>query len=439
MPLFTYKALQTDGSAIEGELEAVGRQEALRQIDGRGLRPVRVTERGGANGKHAKPMAAKPASRISAKDKAAGKEPTAAPPVAEAPAKPLFGGPGKITARMLENFTRLLSSLLAAGVPLSRALTILQKEAANPVARAKWKEVHGLVVDGLPLAEAMARSPETFPRVYTAMVEAGETGGFLDVVLAQIADFQAREKEMRSKVSSAMMYPAILFCLAVVVLSALLLFFIPNIMPTFASFGAKLPLLTRGIMGASDLVRSYGLVIVIGLVVGGITLWNWFATEAGRRAWDGGILRMAVIGPLLSRFAMVRFCRMLGTLLGAGVPLVSALNVARRSIGNQILVDAVTASIESVKEGKQLGPSLGSCALLFPSSTTEMISVAEESGRLDSELVRIANFEEGDLDRNLKAAVSLLEPLMMFLIAGFIGTIFIGMLLPIFSMQDHIK
>ena len=167
MPLFTYKALQQDGSAIEGELEAMGRQEALRQIDGRGLRPVRIAERGGTNGKQTRPMAAKPAPRSSARDKAAGKEQPVAPPVAESSGKSIFGRPGKITARMLENFTRLLSSLLAAGVPLSRALTILQKEAANPVARAKWKEVHTLVVDGLPLAEAMARSPETFPRAFT--------------------------------------------------------------------------------------------------------------------------------------------------------------------------------------------------------------------------------------------------------------------------------
>jgi len=151
------------------------------------------------------------------------------------------------------------------------------------------------------------------------------------------------------------------------------------------------------------------------------------------------ILKVPLIGPLVAQFAMARFSRMLGTLLGAGVPLINALNVARRSIGNQVLVDAVSTSIDRVKEGKQLGPSLSDCRDLFPGSVLEMISVAEESGKLDQELVRIANVTEGDLDRQLKATVALAEPLMLFFIAGFIGTIFIGMVIPIFTLQDYIK
>jgi len=151
------------------------------------------------------------------------------------------------------------------------------------------------------------------------------------------------------------------------------------------------------------------------------------------------ILKSPIVGPLISQFAMARFCRMLGTLLSAGVPLVNGLNVARRSIGNQILVDAVTNSIERVKEGKSLGPSLADCRELFSGPALEMISVAEESGRLDQELIRIAGETESDLDRNLKTAVALLEPLMLFLIAGFVGTIFIGMLLPVFELQQQIK
>lgn len=440
MPFFTYKALSTDGSTVEGELEASGRQEAMRQIDGRGLRPVRIAERNGAGARHAKPVAARPQSRHPANEKAAAKKETAAgeKSALEQPLKFSLGG-GRVTPRMLENFTRLLSSLLAAGVPLSRALTILQREAASPLAREKWKGVHDLVVDGLPLADAMARSPETFPKVYTAMVEAGETGGFLDVVLAQIADFQAREKEMKGKVMTALLYPVILLVLALGVLIFLLVFFIPRFQTIFEGFGATLPLITRIIVGASEFMRGYGLFILVAVVVGGFLLRSWFLSESGRRKWEGGILKAPVIGPLVAQFAMSRFCRMLGTLLGAGVPLINGLNVARRSIGNQILSDAVTNAIEAVKEGKQLGPSLSECKVLFSGSTTEMISVAEESGRLDGELVRIANVTEGDLDRQLKASVALAEPLMLFFIAGFIGVIFIGMVIPIFSLQDHIK
>jgi type II secretory pathway component PulF len=414
MPTFRYKALQTDGAVAEGQLEATGRPDAFRQMEGLGLRPVSLSEG------------------------AATEEKTG----------PNLGSLGdfsfkfqsqRVSAKALENFTRLLSSLLAAGVSLSRALVILYSEASTPVAAAKWKEIHDLVIDGMSVADAMAKSPDVFPRVYVAMVQAGETGGFLDVVLAQIADFQSREKELRSKVTSAMLYPTILLVLALGVLTFLLVYFIPNFQKLFQGFGGSLPLLTQMIIAASHIVRSYGLFVLAGVATGGFMVRNWFASEKGRRVWEGTILRLPLVGPLVAEFAMARFCRMLGTLLGAGVPLVQALNVARKSIGNQILVDAVSTSIERVQEGERLGQSLAECRGLFPGSVLEMISVAEESGRLDTELVRVANVTEGDLDRQLKTTVAFAEPLMLFLIAGFIGTIFIGMLLPIFTLQQYIK
>jgi type II secretory pathway component PulF len=235
------------------------------------------------------------------------------------------------------------------------------------------------------------------------------------------------------------MYPAILLVLAIGVLIFLLVFFIPRFQLVFQGFNAELPLITRMIVGVSEAVRHYGLFIAAAIVVAVVSLRNWFKSEKGRRSWEGYILRAPTIGPLLAQFAMARFCRMLGTLLGAGVPLISALNVARRSIGNQILVDAVSDSIDRVKEGKALGKSLAQNRSLFPGAVVEMISVAEESGKLDSELLRIANVTEGDLDRQLKAVVALAEPVMLFVIAALVGTIFIGMVIPIFSLQDHIK
>jgi type II secretory pathway component PulF len=431
MPVFQYRALQGDGTVAEGQIEAGGRHDAFRQMEGRGLRPISLAERGAGKPQKSPPRDGK--TEKSEKDKPdAGER-------GSAPFQLSFGHSNKITGRMLENFTRLLSSLLAAGVPLSRALVILTNEASTPAAKAKWKEIHDLVVDGMSLADAMAKSPETFPRVYVAMVEAGETGGFLDVVLGQIADFQAREKEMRSKVLTAMLYPSILFCLATGVLIFLLVFFIPRFQSIFAGFGGHLPLLTQLIVSTSHILRAYGPILLLGVCIAGYMIRSWILSEQGRRTWEGWILRGPVIGPLVAQFAMARFCRMLGTLLGAGVPLINGLNVARRSLGNQVLVDAVAYSIDRVKEGKQLGPSLADCRTLFPSSVLEMISVAEESGRLDQELVRIANVTEGDLDRQLKAAVALAEPVMLFCIAGFIGTIFIGMVIPIFTLQDYIK
>ncbi len=415
MPVFAYKAIAANGAATEGRIEAGGRQDAARIIEERGLTPVRVTET----------TSTSPAS------KSGGfKLPKAG--------QPLFQSK-KVSFAALEDFTRSLSSLLAANVPLSRSLTILYKETANPVAAGKWRELHDLVIDGVPLAEAMNRFPDVFPRVYTAMVEAGESGGFLDVVLDQIADFQAREKEIRGKVMSAMMYPAVLLLLAISVLIFLMVFFIPRFQTLFAGFDAALPLLTQVIVGASDLIRGYGLWLVAALGVGFYFGRKWFALESSRRIYERWILRAPVIGPLAAMIAMARFCRMLGTLLGAGVSLITALSVARRSLGNQTLIDLVTDSTERVKKGEALGASLADSRILFAGSTLEMIAVAEESGRLDKELVRLATVTEITLDRQLKTAVALAEPLMLFLIAGFIGTIFVGMVIPIFTIQDYIK
>ncbi len=345
MPTFQYKALRADGGVAEGQLDAAGRPDAFRQIETLGLRPVNLAEKS-AQSQNDPALPGNFSFKFESK---------------------------KITAKALENFTRLLSNLLAAGVPLSRALVILYREASSPAVAAKWKAVHDLVVDGMSLADAMAKSPETFPRVYTAMVQAGETGGFLDVVLAQIADFQSREKELKSKVTTAMIYPCILLCLALVVLTVLLTFFIPKFQNIFNSLHGSLPLITQMIIGASHAIRSYGLFVAVGLAATGLLVRTWFTSEKGRRIWEGLILRSPVVGPLNAQFAMARFCRMLGTLLGAGVPLVQSLNVARKSIGNQILVDAVSQSIERVQQGGRLGQSLADCKDLFSGSVLEMI------------------------------------------------------------------
>lgn len=420
MPTFQYKALSANGTMTEGRLEAPGRPDALRQMETLGLRPVNLSETAAAKSKPGAP----------AKNGAA--------PAATGNVSFKFESK-KVSGKELENFTRLLSSLLAAGVPLSRALVILHKESGKPVVSAQWKLIHDRVVDGMSLADAMAQSPETFPRVYTAMVSAGEAGGFLDVVLAQISEFQSRDKELKAKVMTAMLYPAILFFLAMIVLTVMLVFFIPKFQNVFASLHGHLPLITQVIIGASHAVTRYGLFVAAGIVAVVYLVRTWFASEKGKRIWETLVLRAPIVGSLNAQFAMARFCRMLGTLLGAGVPLVQSLNVARKSIGNQILVDAVSQAIERVQQGGRLGQSLADCKNLFPGSVLEMIAVAEESGKLDAELVRIANVTEMDLDRNLKTAVAFAEPAMLFLIAGFIGIIFIGMLLPVLTMGANIK
>ncbi|MBG88538.1 MAG: hypothetical protein CMO80_16785 [Verrucomicrobiales bacterium] len=407
MAIFQYKAISAEGILTEGSVEAAGRQAALKELETKGLNPVDLSEgKGGSSSASA--------------------------------SNDLFSSK-KVSAKDLENFTRLLSSLLSAGLPLSRALVILVKETRAAAAKEKWKEIHDKVIDGISLADAMAQSPETFPKVYTAMVSAGETGGFLDLVLNQIADFQMREKELKAKVMTALLYPAILLLLALGVLAFLMVFFIPRFQTIFDGFGADLPLITQVIIFLSDSVRNYGLLVCGAIMVIAFITRSWLQSTEGRRVKETVLLRTPILGSLVAKYAMARFCRMLGTLIGAGVALIGSLNVASRAIGNQVLTDAVANSIEGVKKGDSLGPSLGKCKDLFVGSTLEMISVAEESGKLDDELIRISDVTEGDLDRQLKTAVALTEPLMLFFIAAFIGTIFIGMVIPIFSIQDQIQ
>ena len=410
MPYFQYKALNSGGVVDAGSIQASNRPDAFDKIKQLGLQLVQLEEtaEGGAG-------------------------------LAKSGGISLPWKQRRISFKMLGTFTRLLSSLLAAGVPLSKALTILYRETADPAASKKWREVHDLVVDGVSLSDAMSRSPETFPSVYTAMVEAGETGGFLDLVLAQIAEFQARDKELRGKVISAMIYPAVLMFLAIAVLIFLMVFFIPRFKTLFEGFDAALPMLTQVIVATSEFSQRYGIFVMIGMTFLVYLVRTWVTSAKGRRIYERWLLTAPVIGPLSSQFAMARFSRMLGTLIHAGVPLVSGLNVAQRSIGNQILTDAIKDSIERVKKGEPLARSLGDCSLLFSGATVEMISVAEESSRLDKELIRLAEVTEKELDQQLKTAVALMEPLMLFFIAAFIGTIFVGMVIPIFTIQDYIK
>ena len=406
MPVFTYTAVDSKGQRSSGTVPAPNRAAALDAVMEKGLVPAAVEEQSAA--------AARPARRLL--------------PVS-----------ARVSQNDVEAFSRELANLLAAGVSLSRALQILSREASSAAARKQWSAIHDSVVGGMPLAEALGQFPQSFPPVHVAMVRAGETGGFLDVVLGQIADFRSRERDLKNKIRGALVYPAVLVVLAGFVLTYLLVWFIPRFSLVFKEFGAALPPLTQAIVGVSMVVSQYGPLVLIAAILLVMVIRRALKSEAGRRFLEKNMLRVPAVGRVLARFSLVRFCRMLGTLLGAGVPLVAALRVAREAIGNQTLADAVSQSIEEVQQGKPLARSLAPCQQLFPATAIEMIAVAEESSRLDQELLRLATVYEGDLDRQLRMLVALVEPLLLFLMAAVVGTVVIGMLLPIFTLQEYIR
>ncbi|KPK84414.1 MAG: hypothetical protein AMJ81_05635 [Phycisphaerae bacterium SM23_33] len=405
MPTFTYTALDAKGKKMSGAVSAQNRSAALDQVGREGLLTVSMAEQGDD--------AAKPAT--------------------------LKRFSGRVSQASVEAFIRELANLLTAGVPMNRAMHILRRETSQPGAKRQWAAIHDDVAGGASLADAMSRWPRSFPAVYVAMVRAGETAGFLDVVLGQIAEFRSRERDLKSKVKGALAYPGILAVLATGVLIFLMTYFIPRFSAIFADFGGALPMLTRAIVAVSRAVKDYGPLFIIGAALVVVLIRRVLKSEAGRLATEKLLLRVPAVGRVLARFALVRFCRMLGTLLGAGVPLVTSLRVAREAIGYQTLSEAVHLSMEEVQQGKPLSRSLASCEQLFPASVVEMIAVAEESGRLDQELRRLGTVYEAELDRQLRMLVALAEPALLFVMAAIIGTIVVGMLLPVFTLQELIR
>jgi type II secretory pathway component PulF len=413
MSVFAYTALNKEGRMTSGTLNSDSRSAAMAEMARKGLHPVTIDEAADAG--------------------AAARKAQAAALAAAGPRA------GKISPRAVESFTRELANLLAGGVPLARALALLKKEASNPAAAQLWSNIYDDVVGGMPLAEAMGKWPRTFSTVYVAMVRAGEAGGFLEVVLSQIADFRAREQDLKGKFKGAMIYPVLLGCVAIGIMVLMLEFFIPRFSTIFTSMGTTLPVLTLVVVGISRVVQHYGLFVLGILIVGGMLLARALDTEAGKRRLEIIMLSTPVLGRVIAHFALVRFARMLGTLVGAGVPLIASLRVAREAIGNQTLADTVGNAIEEVQAGSPLSKSLAACPSLFPASVVEMVAVAEETGRLDKELIRLATAYEIDLDRQLRLLVAVAEPVMLFIMAGIIGTIVISMLLPIFSLWDQMQ
>jgi type II secretory pathway component PulF len=412
MSVYAYVALGKDGRRSTGTLTAESRASAVAQIGKQGLHAISVDEARDAE------VAAK---------KAAALQTAAAAPVR-----------GRVSRRAVEAFTREIANLLAAGIPLSRALALLRREASNPAAKQLWSDIHEDVVGGMSLHETLAKYPKSFSSVYVAMVQAGETGGFLDTVLGQISDFRVREADLKGKVKAALIYPLILAIVASGVVIFLLTFFIPKFQGIFSQFGADLPLLTQVIIGISNAILKFGpYVLVVGIVFFAV-FYKSIATQNGRRMYEKAILSTPLLGQVVAHFSLVRFARMLGTLVGAGVPLIASLRVARQAIGNQTLSDTVSRAIEEVQRGQPLSKSLSESPLLFPASVVEMIAVAEETGRLDKELLRMAVSYESDLDRQLRMLVAVAEPCLLFVMAAIIGTIVVGVLLPLLNLGDVI-
>jgi type IV pilus assembly protein PilC len=346
----------------------------------------------------------------------------------------------KVRLRDLVVFSRQFSTLINAGMPIVRALYVLSEQTEKRKLKDVIDAVRKDVEAGSSLSEALEQHPKVFSRLYVEMVKAGEIGGMLDGVLLRIADQLEKEADLRRKVKSAMVYPLFVVGFAFLVLSFLLIFIVPIFARIFADLGGTLPLFTRIVIGASNVLTSvWGILVYLTMGVAVFLFLRWKKTEHGRKVWGRVVLKIpAKIGEVVQKVALARFARTLGTLSAAGVPILQALEITATSSGNWVVENALLKSRDAIREGIPIYKPLES-EPVFPPMVTRMIAVGEETGDIDGMLAKIAEFYESEVDATVKALTSIMEPLMIIVVGAIVGVIVISMYLPMFTVYELIE
>ena len=428
MPKYEYIALDQHGKETKGSIEVGSQNEAIGRVKEMGLFPTKIVEadraREKAAGKKAKP-AARPGAR---RKKGAGNIEIKIPFLS-----------GKVKPKVLTTFTRQLATLVDAGLPLLRGLRVLEKQERNATLKRIISELALAIEGGSTFSEALAQHPKVFNRLFVNMVKAGELGGVLEVVLKRLAEFSEKAQKIKGKVKAALFYPVAVLFVAMGILTLLLVFVIPKFKEVFANMNVTMPKFTLLVLAISDTVRGHFLPVagsVAAVVV--LLLVIIKSTKFGRYAWDKFKLKMPPIGSVVSKVAISRFCRTLGTLVSSGVPILQALTIVKETAGNVIIADAVTKVHESVKEGETITAPLES-SRVFPPMVVSMVDVGEQTGALPEMLLKIAdNFDE-EVDNAVSAMTSLLEPIMIIFLAVVVGSIVIAMFLPLISMINQMS
>ena len=397
MPEFQYIAREMTGGEVTGVISAASEQEAVSSLSQRSLFPLQVDI---------------------AQDATTSKR----------------GWGKKVRSRHLATLFSQLADLLHSGVPLLRSLEILQQQCSQPALAAVIRDVRERVADGTPLAEAVTAHPHIFNDLTASMIRAGEEGGFLEDVLKRIANFTEHQEDLKSRVVGAVAYPAFLAVMGSLIVAGIIIFLVPKFEPLFEKHRARggLPWPTTVLMGFSDLLSNYGIWVLLGAV---LAIWwtkSYLATEAGRRRFDIWKLNVIGAGPIMRSLAIARFCRILGTLLHNGVPILRSLQISKDATGNIILSEAVASAAENISAGKSLARPLQQSGQ-FSTEVVEMIAVGEEANSLETVLVNIADNMERRTNRQLELFVRLLEPVMLLVMAIIILFVVIALLLPVFQ------
>jgi type IV pilus assembly protein PilC len=339
----------------------------------------------------------------------------------------------KVTGRDVVIFTRQLSTMIDAGLPLVQSLEILANQQANPTFKRVLREIKSDVETGTTFAEAMKRHPQVFDNLFCNMIEAGEIGGILDTILGRLAGFMEKSMTLKKKVKGAFTYPVICLCISVVILGVILLFVVPTFEKMFADFNAALPVPTQIVVAMSRFVQHKILYLIGGIVVIFFAFKKYYKTDAGNRRIDALSLKAPVFGDLILKVAVAKFTRTLGTMMQSGVPILDALKVVGRTAGNRVIETAVFRVAESISEGRSIAEPLEETGV-FPNMVVQMISVGEATGALDAMLSKIADFYDEEVDQAVENLTAMIEPFMMVFLGGMVGALVVAMYLPIFQM-----
>jgi len=413
MPTFRYVARTRDGRRLEGVLEATDRSGALAELTRMGCVPVRVEEAG-----------------------------PAAPPAASRGRFRLLRRPGtpRMTMRQMLQFTRELSDLVGSGMTLGEALhTLARRGGEGDAATAVIADLRDQIVQGRSLSDALAAHPQTFPALYVSMVRAGEAAGTLAASLERLAVHYERAQETREKILMALTYPGIVLLVGSLTVVFIMVFVIPRFANMFAELGSTLPLPTRILIGISRSLTGMGGLALIGMIVlGVVVLRRVMNTEAGREWWDQLQLRLPLVGRVVRAAAFAQFAQTLGSLLANGVPVLSALSIVERTMGNRVIAREIRQARERVTDGSTISRPLAA-GKVFPALLTDMLAMGERTGDMPGALAHIARRYEAELDRTLKLFITILEPALIVAIATLVGFVAISMLAAVFDLTSGLR
>ncbi len=413
---FRYIAIDRNGKEVKGDIQGRDSQDAAGKVRGMGFFPVEVSA-GGAAARPIADMMKRGAPKAEGDPSAEGK---------------------RIPRVQILLFTRELADLIDAGLPIDRALSVLIEQSDHASLQAMVRKLQADVRAGKPLSDALRNFPREFPALYANMIHAGEVSGELASVMARLAEFMEKEQVRRSQIMAALTYPSVLITVALLAVTFLLTFVIPRLQAVFKDLGADLPLPTQMLLGASGFIQNYWWAILLGGFLLATLFRGWANSVSGRRTVDTFRLSAPLLGALTKKITMSRYARTLGTLLGGGVAILDSMEISASAVGNAVTEAAILDSRDGVRQGETLSSSMARAGGFLP-LIVHMSAVGEETGRLPAMLVRTSDTLDFEVDNALRRLTSLVEPLVVLLMGGFVGFVVLSILLPIFQANTIVK